>query len=228
MGSGIRLLLMTLLALSHITAVVAQTKKDQIRYTSVVRAKDDWTENSFSVDATKKNGTNEQVTFTGKVYSYYNPTTQKKDLGGGGFVRGDKVEITENADQSLKLNFIDRTGSHKITLNDNKNGELSRGQYTYGNSGDTLKFIGDATGKVTATVSYTTANLNGVAGMSWTGGVTVQGNILTGVFDQITAASNISYHLDGTGTPTYNFGVANTYNLSSYDDTIWITFGISW
>ena len=79
-ASAIHLFVIVILVLANATTAMAQVKKDQIRYTSVVRAKDDWTENSFSVDATKRNGTNEQVTFTGKVYSYYNPTTQKKDL----------------------------------------------------------------------------------------------------------------------------------------------------
>ncbi|MFZ1528534.1 MAG: hypothetical protein WAT19_07285 [Ferruginibacter sp.] len=226
MGTCLSILLLTFLQFVSLS-LVAQ-KKDQIRYASVVRAKNDWTENSFSVDATKISGTNESVTFTGKVYSYYNPATAKKDLSGGGFVRGDNVIVTENANNSFKLKFKDNSGYHNITLDDNSNGEISKGTYTYGNSGDTLRFIGERNGKLSATVQYTTANLNNPVGVSWSGGVTIEGNISTGEFERITAQHNINYALDNTGSPTYHFGVKDDYNLTASDNTIWIMFGISW
>lgn len=193
--------------------------KKEFRLLKVIKVTATLTESMFSIEGTADvdvPGTGFAV--GGKAMIGWDLATQKKSEVLSGYIRGHGSELTIDGNGNVGASYTE--GPHKIIVRGNTSGEFSNAEYNYNGGSTKIKIVGDATGKITSTVSYATAT----ASASFSGGITVvsNGTSVTG----LAAAANMTYAPQGAGY-TFTIGASSTYTFSNDDFLIMIYFGFS-
>lgn len=167
-------------------------------------------------------------TFAAKMSVAKNSTTGVKDIVEYAMIRGasakfeDPVYRTDAAGKEFvqHLSAVYKDGANTVKVKINENGEFSNAEYTYSGTNTKVKIIGNASGVIEGSVSYSTATTP----TSYGGGITItsDGGTITGLSESL----NFKYASTSTGL-TYTFEQKNTFTFSNDDMMIWFIFGIN-